>query len=87
MSETHDYTRRYWGHDYTITDVKSGGQRIFMSGWGRGINKGDFLLLESQSADPKANKSTRYKVASARYHADPSDLWAIEAVFAPRPRS
>lgn len=83
---THDYGngKRVWGHDYTITDVRGNGQEISMAGWGRGIENGDYMLIESQSSDPDANPSTRYKVKSVRYFDDPPDMWSMECVFAPR---
>lgn len=86
MSEsTHDYTKRGWGHDYAITDVRANGQQISMTGWGRGIRQGDYLLIESQSTEPGANPDTRYRVKSIRYCDDPSDMWSMEATFASRP--
>lgn len=75
---THDYTKRGWGHDYVIHSVIRDGQELRMSGWGRGIRAGDFLLLENEGS------STRYRVESISYHRDPSDMWAAAAVFAPR---
>lgn len=78
-SQTHDYTKRSWGHDYTITQVYDGGQRLRLVGWGRGIKAGDYLLLENDGA------STRYQVATVDYYSDPPDMWRMEATFAPRP--
>ncbi len=86
MSKTHDYTKRYWGHDYTITKVRNDGVDISMSGWGRGIAEGDYMLIESQSSEPGANSSTRYRVKSVRYCENPRDMWHMECVFAPRQR-
>lgn len=84
-ASTHDYTSRYWGHDYTINDVRKRGMEISMMGWGSGISEGDYLILESQSKEPGANPGTRYRVKSVRYFSDPPDMWSIEAEFAPRP--
>jgi hypothetical protein len=55
-----------------------------MMGWGHGISAGDYLLLVSQSREPGSNPSTRYQVKSVSYMDDPSDMWQIEAKFAPR---
>jgi hypothetical protein len=82
---THDYTQRYWGHDYVITDVHNEGQRLSMCGWGRGIKAGDYILLVSMRR-PGENPSTRYQVDSIEYYNDPADMWRMEASFAPRPQ-
>jgi len=84
---THDYTKRYWGHDYTITDVRKGGMEISMMGWGRGISDGDYMLIVGQSKEPGANPDTRYRVKSVCYMGDPSDMWSMECEFAPRQQS
>lgn len=75
---THDYTQRFPGHDYIFRPLEHGklGQ---MQGWGRGISKGDYLLLEN------GRGSTRYQVRSINYYTDPTDMWSAEVVFAPRP--
>lgn len=77
---THDYTQRYWGHDFAITDVKNGGQQLKLCGWGPYLEKGDFILL------PNGADSTRYKLLSVRYESNPPDMWWADAEFAPRPR-
>ena len=76
--QTHDYTRRTWGHDYTTLKVIDGGQRLRLSGWGLGINAGDYLIL------PNGKGTTRYRVDSIEYRMDPRDMWFAEATFAPR---
>lgn len=76
--QTHDYTRRTWGHDYTTLSVIDGGQRLRLSGWGLGINAGDYLIL------PNGSGTTRYRVDSIEYRIDPHDMWFAEATFAPR---
>ena len=81
---THDYTKRHWGHDYTVTDVGEHGAEISMMGWGRGISVGDFILIQGQSKDPGARPDTRYRVKDVRYMSDPSDMWSMECDFAPR---
>lgn len=81
---THDYGpgRRCWGHDYTISQVLDGGQRLRVSGWGHGgqlIREGDYLLLAS-----KSKRTTRYQVETIRHLMDPVDMWHADLVFAPR---
>lgn len=83
-ASTHDYTKRYWGHDYTITDVRKRGMEISMMGWGHGISEGDYMLIEGQSTEPGANPDTRYRVKTILYLGDPPDMWSMEATFAPR---
>jgi hypothetical protein len=76
---THDYTKRTWGHDYIFRPV-DGGMKASLSGWGTGIEAGDYLLLEQ----PDGGGSTRYKVDEIRYERDPRDQWHAKASFAPR---
>ena len=83
-AKIHDYTKRYCGHDYTITDVRKRGMEISMIGWGHGISEGDYMLIEGQSKEPGANPDTRYQVKTIRYLGDPPDMWSMEATFAPR---
>jgi hypothetical protein len=77
---THDYTRRGWGHDYAF-ETNDGGQSGEMTGWGRGIREGDFLLL----AHPASRAgSSRYRVDKITYRFDPNDMWNAKVTFAPR---
>lgn len=76
---THDYTHRGWGHDY-IFDPIDNGKRGSMMGWGHGITKGDYLLLQNDG------DSTRYRVTSIEYMMDPRDMWSAKVTFAPRKR-
>jgi hypothetical protein len=82
---THDFGpgRRYWGHDYCISTVLDGGQRVRASGWGHGgrlIKEGDYLLLESA----RRKRATRYRVEKIRHVMDPDDMWHADLTFAPR---
>jgi hypothetical protein len=80
VGKTHDYTKntRGWGHDYAVIGIINKGKKIVMSGWGKGISKGDFLLLDNGMI------STRYRVLTVFYYSDPADMWSIKAQFAPR---
>ena len=79
IGKTHDYThsKRRLGHDYAVIGIINKGKKIVMSGWGKGIKKGDYLLLDQDNW----NFSTRYKVLTVFYY---SDMWSIKAQFAPR---
>lgn len=82
---THDFGpgRRSWGHDYSISKVLDGGQRVRASGWGHGgrlIKEGDYLLLEAKGGQ----RATRYLVEKIRHVMDPGDMWHADLAFAPR---
>jgi len=78
VQKTHDYTRRTWGHDCTTMAVTDGGRQLRLSGWGSGIEAGDYLIL------PNGDSTTRYQVEKIDYRMDPPDMWFAEATFAPR---
>lgn len=75
---THDYTKCGWGHDYCIHKIVDGGRQLHMSGWGRGISAGDFIVLTNGS------RTTRYRFETVDYYADPNDMWSATVSFAPR---
>ena len=75
---THDFSVTCWGHNYNIMDLRDKGLSVSLSGWSRGINSGDFLILKNGSG------TTRYLVESIRYEDNPDDMWFAEASFAPR---
>ncbi len=79
-TKTHDYTRRSWGHDFTITQIFDGGMWLNMMGWGYGLSKGDFIIL------PNGNETTRYLIKDIEYKSDPPDMWRAKVEFAPRAR-
>lgn len=76
--QTHDYTRRYYGHDYSIRQAADGGTRLRMTGWGVGIVAGDYLILRN------GDGTTRYQVEQIDYCNDPRDMWFADVAFAPR---
>ena len=78
LLQTHDYTRRAWGHDYSIVSVLNNGQQVRLMGFGHGIKAGDYLII------PKGSGTTRYQVERINYRVDPPDMWLIDAMFAPR---
>ena len=69
MTEHVFFNRRDWGHDYTVHRVWHGGREIDVSGWCRGIQEGDTLVLESNG------RPSTYRVASIRYARDPRDMF------------
>ena len=79
-TKTHDYTRRSWGHDFTITQIFDGGMWLDMMGWGHGLSEGDFIIL------PNGNQTTRYLIKSVQYKSNPPDMWRAKVEFAPRAR-
>lgn len=81
MSTTHDYGpgKRGWGHDFGITKLWREGKRSSAYGWGEGIRKGDFLLLDNQEG-----QAARYKVLKVQYSANVLDMWFADLKHAPR---
>jgi hypothetical protein len=51
-----------------------------MIGWGLGIRKGDYLILDNDLA----SSTTRYQITKILYFNDPHDMWSAEVKFAPR---
>lgn len=74
----HDYTRRGWGHDFSVVNLDLNGRVLRLTGWGAGIEDGHFLIL------PNGGETTRYLVTSIKYESDPRDMWVATALFAPR---
>ncbi len=50
-----------------------------MSGWGKGIVAGDYLILSNGHSS-----MSRYQVDQIEYLDDPSDQWFADVTFAPR---
>lgn len=82
MSKTHDYSgnNRGWGHDYCIVSVENKGRNLTACGWGYGLEKNDFIILDNDG------ETTRYAIAKIEYYSDPTDMWKAELVFYPRIR-
>lgn len=78
MSKTHDYTKRYWGHDYTFDPLDEKGLTARILGWGKGICEADYILLEN------GDENTRYQATEILYFSDPPDMWKGIFKFAPR---
>tara|TARA_Y100000034_G_C6544303_1_gene234948 strand:+ start:147 stop:395 length:249 start_codon:yes stop_codon:yes gene_type:complete len=73
---THDYSVREWGHNYSIIEIE--GLQLRLTGWGRGISADDYIIIKN------GDGTTRYKIDSIEYKRDPADMWFAEASFAPR---
>lgn len=69
------------GSNYSTFSIQEGGQVIVLSGFGYGIQEGDYLIL----TQGVKRETTRYKVEKIEYKRDPADLWFATARFAPRP--
>jgi hypothetical protein len=78
VPKTHDFTKQGWGYATSGWNTKDGGLTVSCCGWGRGISRGDYILLKNGSAD------TRYLFEEIEYYRDPSDMWHAKLKFAPR---
>jgi MioC protein len=76
--KTHDYTDRIWGHDFIFRPIDVEGRNATMMGWGKGLEKGDYMILPNQGT------TTRYKITAVEYFRDPPDMWKASVEFAPR---
>lgn len=76
MSETHDFTKRVWGHDVSLDVLPD--SKLKLVGWKKGIKLNDYVIL------PNGQNTTRYQISKIEYFADPSDMFRAIAEFAPR---
>lgn len=65
---THDYTRHECGADYVFETVDNG-SKGYMTGQGKGVKPGDYLLLKHES------EVERYQVVTIDYYASPANMW------------
>lgn len=77
--QTHDYTRRYWGHDYVFTPVDGGARGSMLLIGSAQFRVGDYLIMAHKNGD-----TTRYQIETLRRKPDPSDLYEATVRFAPR---
>ncbi|MBE9169919.1 hypothetical protein IQ238_21130 [Pleurocapsales cyanobacterium LEGE 06147] len=66
--KSHDYTQYDCNHDY-IFEVVERENCAYMTGQGKSINKGDYLILSSGS------NTIRYQVEEIEYYSNPPDMW------------
>ena len=78
MANTHDYTERVWGRDYSIMSIENGGLNLSLSGWGHGIKSGDYIIIKN------GESTTRYLFDTISYYSNPSDMWNATLTFSPR---
>ena len=80
---THDFTRRYWGHDYSILKVIKNGQKLWACVFSpMRLREGDFLVLAN------GDSTTRYQVTGdIDRPLDPGDQYFVPLKFAPRTAS
>ncbi|KAF3886916.1 MULTISPECIES: hypothetical protein [Nostocales] len=67
-NKTYDYTQYICGCDY-VFEVAEGGTTGYMTGQGKGIKPGDYIILRDGSI------LCRYQVAEIDYYAEPPDMW------------
>jgi MioC protein len=63
-----DYTGYEPGRDYLFESI-DGGAGGYMTGQGKGIERGDYLIL------PDGSGTSRYRVDEIDYYSNPSDMW------------
>ncbi|HBE16550.1 MAG TPA: hypothetical protein DEA78_22085 [Cyanobacteria bacterium UBA11159] len=68
QSQTHYYRRSQEIHDHVFAP-KSGGIMAYMTGEGKGIQPGDYLILGDDY------QSQQYQVDKINYYATPPDMW------------
>jgi len=66
--KTYDYTNRVNGQDYVFEPGESL-NISYMTGHGKGIKPGDFIILELDS------NISHYQVEHIDYYLDPPDMW------------
>ncbi|HBL57023.1 MAG TPA: hypothetical protein DDZ80_00125 [Cyanobacteria bacterium UBA8803] len=67
-TETHYYTCSCEAHDHVFAP-KDGGIRAYMTGQGKGIKQGDYLVLQGGYG------SEPYQVDKINYYSNPPDMW------------
>lgn len=81
MSETnskvHDYRQCGWGHNAYLTHTNDGGRTGSMSGWGRFIEPGDFVVLAN------GDDFASYRVDRIKYNSNPPDQWHAQVTWVP----
>lgn len=74
--KTHDFTYQTWGHGCVWAFFEDNSTRGDLSGSGRGLAAGDFILLPD---------GVRYKLDEVSY-ASGTEMWFAEVTLAPRDR-
>jgi hypothetical protein len=66
--KVYDYTHLQSGTHYVFERIEQG-DGGYMTGYGKGITSGDYLLIDSEDAVEK------YQVEEISYYANPCDMW------------
>jgi MioC protein len=66
--KTHDYRQFVWGEDY-IFESNDSGNGGYMTGQGKGIKRGDYLILSN------GTDCYHYQVEQIDYYSNASDIW------------
>lgn len=61
----HNFTVQVEGANFVLEAIDGG--RIQMTGYGKGIKRGDYIILSKDKI--------RYRVEAIDYYADPPDIW------------
>lgn len=67
-NRTHDYTQLVSGIDYVFEPI-DGELKGYMTGQGKGIKLGDYILL------PDGSGFSRYQIEEIDYYCNPPDMW------------
>ena len=67
-NRTHDYTQLVSGSDYIFESI-DGESKGYMTGQGKGIKPGDYILL------PDGSGISRYQIEEIDYYSNPPDMW------------
>ncbi|MFB2878037.1 hypothetical protein [Floridanema aerugineum] len=62
---THNFTKQKMSVNYEFEEID--GRRGQMTGYGKGINVKDYIILTKQGI--------RYRVEAIEYYSEPADLW------------
>lgn len=63
--KTHNFTKQIKSVNYEFEELDT--RRVQMTGYGKGINPRDFILLTEERI--------RYRVEAIDYYSDPANLW------------
>lgn len=67
-NKTYDYTQLVSGSDYIFEPI-DGELKGYMTGQGKGLKPGDYILL------PDGSSFSRYQIEEIDYYSNPPDMW------------
>jgi hypothetical protein len=68
-SRVHDYTPYQHGIDYVFETIDGDAQKGYMTGQGKRLKPGDYIVLQQGSA------MEQYLIEKIDYYSNPSDIW------------